>query len=93
MNKARWMKSLTSPDFWRAYAPLPPEARASARKAYRLWQQNPGHGSLRFQKVRKVLAGLFRNWAIVRQSIAVPDGYLWFWIGDHDKYERLLKSA
>ena len=44
------MKSLTSPEFWQAYAALPPEARASARKAYRLWKDNPRHGSLRFQK-------------------------------------------
>lgn len=44
------MKSLTSPDFWAAYQALPPEARRAARQAYRLWRENPHHGSLRFQK-------------------------------------------
>src|SRR5438094_10337161 len=44
------MTSLTNPEFWRAYAALPPEARDAARKAYRVWKENPHHGSLRFQK-------------------------------------------
>ena len=26
-------------------------------------------------------------------AVAVPDGYLWFWIGPHDEYERLLKGS
>jgi len=26
-------------------------------------------------------------------AVAVPDGYLWFWIGSHDEYERLLKDG
>src|ERR1017187_4287391 len=44
------MKSLTTPEFWQMYAALPPEVRAAARKVYKLWQQNPRHGSLQFQK-------------------------------------------
>jgi hypothetical protein len=41
---------LTTPEFWRAYAALPPEVRDAARKTYQLWQQNPRHGPLQFQK-------------------------------------------
>jgi hypothetical protein len=26
-------------------------------------------------------------------TVAVPGGYLWFWIGTHDAYERLLKDV
>ncbi len=25
-------------------------------------------------------------------AVSVPDGYLWFWIGTHDEYERLLRD-
>jgi len=85
------MKSLTSVDFWHSYRALPPEARAAARKAYRLWKENPQHPSLRFQK-----RGRF--WRICFGSghralaVSVPDGYLWFWIGPHDEYERILRG-
>ena len=89
--ESRWMKSLTSPDFWRAYDALPPTAREAARKAYRLWRQNPQHGSLRFQKRGRYWRVCFGK-GYRALAVAVSDGYLWFWIGTHDEYERLLRD-
>jgi len=43
--------SRTTPRFWAAYRQLPPETRALAQKAYRLFQDNPRHPSLQFKKV------------------------------------------
>jgi len=85
------MKSLTSPKFWRTYAALPPAARLAARKAYRLWQQNPQHPSLQFQKRGRFWRACFGSGQRAL-AVAVPEGYLWFWIGSHDEYERLLKA-
>ena len=83
------MKSLTTPEFWQMYAGLPPNVRAAARKAYKLWQQNPRHGPLQFQK-----RGRFWriNIGLGYRALALPvtEGYLWFWIGPHDEYERIL---
>ena len=83
------MKSLTTPELWLAYAALPPAVRAAARKAYRFWKENPSHGSLQFQK-----RGRFWRVRIGpgyrALALAVDDGYLWFWIGTHDEYERIL---
>ena len=45
------MTSRTTPRFWAAYRQLPPETRALAQKAYRLFQDNPRHPSLQFKKV------------------------------------------
>lgn len=45
------MKSLATPRFWVAYAELPPEIQDAARKAYRLFREDPKHSSLRFKKV------------------------------------------
>jgi hypothetical protein len=33
------MKSLTTSDFWEAYAQLPDKIKEQARKAYQLWQE------------------------------------------------------
>jgi hypothetical protein len=85
------MKSLTSPDFWRTYASLSPNAQAAARKAYRLWKENPQHGSLRFQKRGRFWRACFGS-GHRALAVAVPEGYLWFWIGTHDGYERLLRE-
>jgi hypothetical protein len=35
--------SRATPRFWAAYRELPPEIREAARKAYRLFRENPGH--------------------------------------------------
>ncbi|RLC66283.1 MAG: hypothetical protein DRI48_05000 [Chloroflexi bacterium] len=43
------MKSATLPSFWRVYRSLNRQIRARARKAFRLWTENPFHPSLHFK--------------------------------------------
>ncbi len=45
------MISRTTAQFRRAFAELPPEVQHQARRAYRLFRQNPNHPSLRFKPV------------------------------------------
>lgn len=85
------MKSLTTPSFWRAYSGLPPQIKAQARKAYRLWLDNPRHPSLRFEpKGEYWSVRISSGWgALAREH----EGTLyWFWIGGHDEYERMLQQ-
>jgi hypothetical protein len=85
------MKSSTTPDFWASYRDLPPEIKSRARIAYRLWQSNPRHPSLRFKKVGRLwsvrVGGGYRA-----LSLLEGDTFYWFWIGTHDEYERLLSG-
>ena len=83
------MTSSTTPDFWEAYAALPPEIRARARVVYSLWEQNPRHPSLQFKKTGN--AGSVRIGQGYRAlALLEEDVFHWFWIGTHDEYERLL---
>jgi hypothetical protein len=43
------MKSATLPSFWEKYRAMSPAVRAGARKAYRLWAENPFYPSLHFK--------------------------------------------
>ena len=45
------MRSRATPRFWAAYRELPPEIRDLARKAYRLFRENPGRPSFHFKKI------------------------------------------
>jgi hypothetical protein len=83
------MKSHTLASFWTAYRALDQDIRRSARKSYRLWEQNPFHPSLRFKCINHE-----ENMWSVRithgcRAIGIMDGdtLTWFWIGSHDKYE------
>ena len=86
------MRSSTTPDFWASYRELPPEIKARARTAYRLWRGNPRHPSLRFKKVGEPwsvrIASGYRALALLQD-----DTFYWFWIGTHDEYERLLSRV
>ena len=75
--------------FWRAYEALPETVQRLADRSYELLKADPNHPSLRLKRVG-------RFWS-VRVSlnhralgVDVEDGILWFWIGTHDDYERLI---
>jgi len=80
--------------FWRLYASLPQEVQQQARKAYLTWKANPNHLSLRFKRVDEEepiysarVSGDYRVLGVLE-----GDTVIWFWIGDHGEYERLLKG-
>jgi hypothetical protein len=83
------MKSSATPSFWSAYTGLPPEVRRQAQKAWQLWQKNPRHSSLRFEKKGPYWSiRISRGWRALGR---LHEGTLyWFWIGSHDKYEQMI---
>ena len=86
------MKSATLPSFWAAYEPLDESAKRAARKAYRLWAENPFHPSLHFKCINMQESvwsvRVTRSYRAV--GILEGDAVTWFWIGSHDEYERLF---
>jgi plasmid maintenance system killer protein len=84
--------SLTRPSFWRAYDALDARVQEAARRAYRLFGENPEHPSLRFKK----LGGYEHVWSvrINEQFRAVGerkgDTVTWVWIGSHNDFENLF---
>ena len=86
------MKSRTTVQFRKFLARLPDEIRQQARTAYRQFQDNPNHPSLRFKKVDPTLpiysARINKNYRAVGQ---LQDGtVVWFWVGSHTEYDQLL---
>lgn len=60
-----------------------------ADKSFELLKENPRHPSLHFKKVGKL-------WSVRvgsrHRALATKDEneLVWFWIGDHDEYDRLI---
>ena len=83
------MRHRATPDFWECYDALPQEIRRKADKAFAQLKANPRHRSLRFKKV-----GTFWSARVdgSHRALAVEDGgeIVWFWVGTHAAYERLL---
>jgi hypothetical protein len=73
-----------------AYDHLPEEVRSLADRNFRLLRQDAFHPSLHFKQVRKywsVRVGLGYRALAVRKT----DDLIWFWIGPHSEYNRLIR--
>lgn len=77
------------PAFWKAYEALPAGVREVADRSFALLESNPQHPSLRFKKVGNYWSARVGK-GHRALAVEVPDGLLWFWIGTHDEYDRLI---
>ena len=89
------MRSELTDEFIQCFADLPNRVKKTAQKNCKLWQQNPSHPSLEFKKLNtkppaySVRAGI--GWRAVG-VMKDPDTIVWFWIGSHSNYDKLLKN-
>ncbi|OGF74397.1 hypothetical protein A2W57_02345 [Candidatus Giovannonibacteria bacterium RIFCSPHIGHO2_02_43_16] len=86
------MISSTTEKFELLFSKLPPHVQKSARRNLFMWMNNPSHPSLLF---KKPFAGKpFWSIRITKGYRAIgylkSDQMFWFWIGNHDDYERFL---
>ena len=86
------LSSFAVESFWESYFELTPNAKKSAKKACRLWAENPFHPSLSFKCINSN-----QNIWSVRITLGVRALCLyenstvtWFWVGDHDAYEKFF---
>lgn len=87
------MKSVHTEAYHRLFAQLPQDVQKQASKADRLFKENPNYPSLQFKCVDKE-----RSWYSVRVNksyrvVGIKEGdmIIWFFIGSHTDYDRLLK--
>jgi hypothetical protein len=78
-----------SPDFWACYRSLPPHIQTLADKAFALLRADPYHPSLHFKKVGRFWSARVGLYYRVL-GVDLPDCVLWFWIGSHPQYDRLV---
>ena len=86
------MKSRTTERFRKAFAPIPAQVQRQAREAYKLFLQKPYYPSLRFKPVHptKPIYSVRINIAYRAVGILEDDDILWFWIGPHAEYDKLI---
>jgi hypothetical protein len=84
------VKSKTLPSFWESYRKIPASIKKSAKKSFRLWQESPFHPSLHFKCVNQEERIWSLRITVKYRALGIMerDTVTWFWIGDHDEYER-----
>lgn len=86
------MTHRTTPRFWSLYNALPEPVQTLADKQHELLERDPAHPSLHFKKVGRTLWSVRVSNSYRALALEVTDGFLWFWIGSHDEYERIIKN-
>jgi hypothetical protein len=78
-----------APEFWDCYRALPASVQELADRAFAILKTDPRHPSLHFKKVGRFLSARV---GLHHRALAVeaPDGALWFWIGSHAEYDKLI---
>jgi hypothetical protein len=81
---------LATASFWGLYERLPQTVRELADKNFDLVKTNPQHPSLHLKQIGKYWSARvgLRYRAL---GIAIEDGVVWFWIGTHAEYDKLLR--
>jgi len=85
------MKHFATSRFWDCYNRLSSIVKNLADKNFERLKQNPHHPSLRLKKIGKywsVRSGLHHRALGVDNSDKT--GIIWFWIGSHSEYNRLV---
>ena len=87
------MRSRTTAKFWKAYEGLPEHVRRQARVAFAIFEANPWHPGLHFKQVhatREIFsARVGLTYRALGQRVG-DDEIVWFWIGSHADYDRLI---
>ena len=71
---------------------LPEHAQRQAIADYQLFRQNPRHPGLQFKQIGKRALSIYSARADEHyRAIGFLDGdtITWFWIGSHEKYDKL----
>jgi hypothetical protein len=84
------LKYVASAKFWALYQSMPAEIRAAADKQFALLKSDSRHPSLHFKKVGSLWsARVGSQYRVLGKEI--EDGIVWFWIGSHADYDRLVR--
>ena len=88
------MKSHLTDDFLKCFKELPDRIKRLARENYKLWRRDAFHPSLEFKRVGKKYPTYSVRVGLGWRALGFKDNstMVWFWVGSHAEYERLIKN-
>jgi hypothetical protein len=86
--------SHTTERFRKALADLPERIRRQAREAYKLFKQDPYHSALRFKQVHPSKPIFSVRIGVDYRAVGIRNEgeIVWFWIGTHEDYDKLISQ-
>jgi len=84
------VKSFAPAEFWRHYDRLPSQIQKLADKTFARFKEEPLYPSLHFKEIKPGIwsARVGAHYRALAKRRA--DGWMWFWIGTHEEYNKLI---
>lgn len=86
------MTSRTTKRFRKLLAALPPHVQKQAGEAYGTWMRDPWHPSLQFKQIHAVRPIFSARIGLEGVCVRSEDSALWYFVGSHADYERLIAT-
>ena len=88
------MLSKTTERFRKCFKKLPLDIQLKARIIFNIWLNNPNHKSIKFKKIHKKKDIFSIRITIGYRALGVisEEEMIWFWIGSHSDYDKLIKN-
>jgi len=88
------MNSITTAAFWKCYSALSETVRKQARATYKQFQKDPYYPSLHFKQVHSTRPIYSVRITKEYRAVGIIQGedIIWFWIGNHSDYDKLLRQ-
>jgi hypothetical protein len=88
------VNSSTTEEFWKLYRALPADVRERARAAYALLEQDSSHPGLRFKRIglREPMYSVRIGLHYRAVGLLEGDNIIWWWIGSHADYDKLIQQ-
>ena len=88
---SRTLKHYANLTFWEKYEQLPENIKKLADKNFELLKKNPYHPSLHLKKVGRYWSvRVGKKYRAI--GIEIEEGIIWFWIGKHSEYEKIINT-
>ena len=85
------LKHFANQSFWEKFELLPEKIKKIAKNKFEILKKDRNHPSLHFKKVKNYCSvRITKNYRAI--GIIINEGIVWFWIGKHKDYEKLLKQ-
>ena len=84
------MNAQTTKRFWKSFYDLSEELQQIAKKQFALWKLDPYHNSLEFKQVGLLHSVRINDSFRALGRTAENNTIIWYWIGTHDEYMRLI---
>jgi len=86
--------SRTTERFWESYNSLSTEVKKKAKKAFQLFQKEPNYPGLHFKRIHtsKLVYSIRITKSYRALGVVMDEEIVWFWIGSHSEYDKLIKT-